>query len=194
MKTSRQTCGFSLLEMMIAITVFTIILMAIYGSINGTWDFWHTGNSVSAIQVAGSEALTRITHDLKQTGLTGVYPFISDGDDTVTFLVPVDADGDGVKFDPMNGTIEWGADEISYAFAQDASGRGQIERRVNGVTERVIARNVTGLAFADAFSDASLLQNQLRVTLTMGTITGGMKKIVLQRTFSSIVTMRNSED
>lgn len=88
----------------------------------------------------------------------------------VVFVLPDDADGDGVPDLAPDGSLAWGA-ERSLVVLPDADGMNRVERRVDGGPTRVIARNVESLVVDDA-SAVGVPLGCLRVRLALSRSVG----------------------
>jgi hypothetical protein len=70
----------------------------------------------------------------------------------IVFVIPDDANGDGVPDIDANGDIVWSTDQISYVLVTRADGNNYVERRRNGVNNQKVVMNVERLVFDDTTS------------------------------------------
>ena len=103
------------------------------------------------------------------------------GNTTLTLYVPADLDEDGDIVD-AGGAIEWSPAPIVYQLNQQ-----QLLRTQGGAT-RVLANDVTGLAFEDQAIDGTLAAEEIRVRLTLQAARRGRTTTVSR---SAVVNLRN---
>lgn len=209
--------GFTLTEMAISAVVLLLLGAGIAQS-SGALRHAMTGGQTADVQMTSAiSALEAIRDDLKSSGFVDVYPHtftkgvggtgfeIHDhapatkhakgndpaaGDDReIVFARPADADGNGVPDVDGFGALVWDGAEYSFVRVDDATGTPVLERRINGVTDRVLARNVERVQFQTQADDPSVPAQTVRVTLHMRQTTpgGNVQKYFAQ----SMVKLRN---
>lgn len=102
-----KNSGFTFIEVMITLLVFSIISLALWAVLSTGKHAWHIGKTQIELQQETRKAMDWITKELRQSGSAHVQ--ISGLGTTITFQVPVDWDNDGDIVD-ADGNIEWGAD------------------------------------------------------------------------------------
>lgn len=146
------TRGFTVMEMIIAISIFTFIAGAMYGVLATGRRSWLTGEALVTTQASARIALDRITRELHHSAATHVTinnTLFGDTVDSVRFDIPIDADSDGF-LDLFAGSslLVYGADD-----AGDFDGDGQlweqgweIEFQRDVLNEQIIRRvlDITG--------------------------------------------------
>jgi len=75
----------------------------------------------------------------------------------IVFVLPADADEDGVPDIDGQGDLLWEPTEYSYVVLTGPDGVNVLERREDGASPRVIARNVERIVFDDPASSGFLL-------------------------------------
>ena len=110
----------------------------------------------------------------------------------VVFLLLADDDGDGVPDVGADSSGIWGADEFSYVLIPDADGTNRIERRINGVLDRIVLRGVDSMLIDDrASSGFTVPFGSLRVTIT-GTRVDTRRRAYTE-TVVGTVALRNTQ-
>ena len=161
--------GFTLVEVMVAGTILSAVGLLVGLWLAGVSSLWWTSTTKSQASTTVQQALSRMTSELTLATRTGspTAPGISipaaPNNTSLTFYLPIDLDGDGTIID-ANGNTEWDtAHPIQYTY--DAPSR-QL-RRVKGGQAVILATNVTGVRFDDVTTDATLLANEVTITLTL---------------------------
>ena len=86
----------------------------------------------------------------------------------IVFVIPADANADGVPDIDASGNIVWSPNQISYVLVTRADGNNYIERRVNGLNGQKVAMYVERLVFDDNTSSgggAAVQVNTIRVQI-----------------------------
>ena len=161
--------GFTLVEVMVAGTILSAIGLLVGLWLSGISNLWWTSTTKSQASTTVQQALTRMTSELKAATRTGspTAPGISipaaPNNTSLTFYLPTDLDGDGTIID-ASGNTEWDtANPIQYTY--DAP--SQQLRRVRAGQTILLATNVTSVRFDDATTNATLLSNEVQITLTL---------------------------
>jgi prepilin-type N-terminal cleavage/methylation domain-containing protein len=96
--------GFSLIEIMVVVAIFTIIIGAAYALLNSGRTGWYSGDTKIELQEDLRELADAITYELSQSAISRIA--IGGGGASITFQVPVDDVGDnppGIKMEDTNG-------------------------------------------------------------------------------------------
>ncbi|TAJ17988.1 MAG: type II secretion system protein [Planctomycetota bacterium] len=212
-----RRAGFTITEMAISAVVLLILGAGIAQS-SGALRQAMTGGQAADVQMTDAiSALDAIRADLMSSGFVDEFPHTfakgvagagfeihnhqpaakhakgndpAAGDDReIVFARPADADGDGVPDIDGVGNLVWDGAQYSFVRVDDATGTPVLERRIDGVTDRVLARNVERVQFETQTDDASVPAQTVRVTLHMRRTTpgGGVQKYFAQ----SMVKLRN---
>lgn len=189
--------GMTLVEAILALAIFSSVLVSL-GLVLRWREASTLEMESAALAVDLHASLAEMTDELAFSGFTrdGVYPHLFEdgvpGSDfeahahpapepprsigtkpsrEVVFVLPDDADEDGVPDLAADGSLAWGA-ERSLVVLPDADGMNRVERRVDGGPTRVIARNVESLVVDDA-SAVGVPLGCLRVRLALSRSVGG---------------------
>lgn len=170
--------GFTLVEMSIALVILLVLAGSLTQTSRALKGITITGSIQEALQEDGVRAMRSIIDDLRRSGDLVDYPYLFldgnanggfdahdhaaatktavDGEPDfgpnreIVFLLPADADADGVPDVDAAGALEWDATEFSYVVVTDAEGVNVLQRRVDGANPRTIARHVERIAFDDS--------------------------------------------
>ena len=144
--------GFSLVELLIYMLMFTVVMGALYSVFTGnTKSYSSQENKMEMVQDLRA-AMHLIVGDTRMAGLdpTGVggIGFVNNADDKY------DTDGNSIHFTmdfDGDGAID-NSEDINY-FLKNSGGVQQIVRRTGDGNEPVVAENITSLSFTYVFED-----------------------------------------
>ncbi len=165
----RTRRGFTLVETMVAGTIMLSMSLLVTVWLTGVSDLWWTAHSQSEARTASHLLVNRLVGELRSgtrraagSPPNAVIP-AAPGNTRITFTLPADLDGNGTIVDAI-GAIEWdNANPVQYVYVP-----AQLQlQRLQGVNVRVLADGVQGVTFEDAAINPALLQNEVRVTLTL---------------------------
>jgi len=166
----------TLVEAILSLAIFSSVLMSL-GLVLRWRQASTLVMEQAALAVDLQEALSATAGELAFSGFTpdGVYPHLFEdgkpGDDfaahaharpepphwigetpsrEVVFVLPDDDDGDGVPDLGADGRLVWGKSERSLVIVPDADGMNRVERRIDGASARVLARNAESLVVDDS--------------------------------------------
>ncbi|MFH1479173.1 MAG: prepilin-type N-terminal cleavage/methylation domain-containing protein [Candidatus Omnitrophota bacterium] len=134
---STKNKGFSLIELVLVIFIFSIITGVLFGFLSHARNSWYIGGSKVDLQNETRRALHEITKDLRQTRastITGV-PEDNLNHNSIIFQIPTNISDAGVT--------TW-SDPIQYILG------GLNNRQIlktDGTTQRVAANDISQLAF-----------------------------------------------
>jgi type II secretory pathway pseudopilin PulG len=212
-----RSAGFSITEMVVSAAILVILGAGIAQSGGALRGAVTGGQTADVLMADAVEAMEAIRLDLKASGFVGAYPhtFLNGNaatafdlhdhtpatkhagdselaagpDREIIFLRPADADADGVPDVDGGGALVWDGQEFSYVRVDDATGTPVLERRIDGVTDRVLARNVERVTFETQADDGTVPAQAVRVTLHMRHQAPGGS---VQRYFAqSMIKLRN---
>ena len=107
------------------------------------------------------------------------------------FLLPSDANGAGPPDLDANGQARWGNAEVSYVLVPDGTSN-RIERRVDGVQDETIARNVSALFIDTPASSGFVVPlGCMRVRITLTSFNDDGQR--LDHAVESVVRLRNGD-
>ncbi len=206
--------GFTLVEILFTLLLFPLLALSIYGAMDMANLVFRTSNLYSQLDQNAMQTLRFISREIGQSSslfapshLT-IAPADANGNNTVTFQIPVDWDNDGdVITTNLNPVVEWGSYDI---IGEDQNGRfggwtrylvvnQQLIRQPLdstltpvGGADQIVANNVQNFTVNRDPSNSRILQ--MSITLR-GTDTIGQKgaaQRVLQSTFTSRTLLRNA--
>lgn len=170
--------SFTLLEIIIATLIFTLLILAVFQAMEIGRNSWFTGEISVELRQEIIKAFTVMERELKETRPALLDLNSATTATSLTFRLPQDNDADGTILD-ASGNIEWSG-QITYAL----NGAGQITRTEAGNTT-ILANNVTGLTFSRPLTPVNIVQVDIATAKT--TFTGRQ----LQDTGQVVVKLRN---
>ncbi len=184
--------GFTLIEVLVASSIFVVVLGMIYSSYRAGLDLWENAESTTDLESQARQAMTFMVSELRNATRTSTQnpspnANITSGPNLkqIDFVLPEDANGDGYITD-SNGAIEWDTNtHIQYKFIP---GQHYLRRQEPG-QQRVLAYNVSDVQFFDITSDATLALNEIKIVLTLSKTTP--RGHTLTFTLTSVVKLRN---
>ena len=144
--------GFTLIEVIVALSIFTLMILAIFGMMDLGRSSWFTGNLAVEIRQEIIKSFMTIEKELRKTASSQISLASGTNSNSITFRVPQDIDMDG---DILNasGNIEWSVGNVTYAL----NANGQITRTASGVVS-VLANNIVSLRFTRPVTPVDILQ------------------------------------
>lgn len=194
--------GFTFVELMITLLVFSIISLTLWSVLSTGKDSWHRGVTQIELQQETRKAMDWITKELRQSGLG--HAQISGAGTVLTFQVPVDWDNDGDIVDDA-GNIEWGADgNKDWAIQYFRNNNRQLLRRTldaypNGNqtgSDKILANNIrsdTPPPNALLFTGTPVAAPTV-IGIELAAQKPALPGQLLQATLESQVTLRNTVD
>lgn len=182
--------GFTLVELIVVIFIFSIIMAAIFAVLSMGRQSWHTGSTQVDLQQETRRGMDRMVKELRQSGQTKLFTII--GGVTAPFpanntpyntIIFQKAQG----WDSVNDVINWG-NQITYSLA------GNQAQRASAGSTTILANKVATLEFKR--SPDNLMtpdideSNIVEITLQArkDALPGGR---TMQSTLNSQVTLRN---
>lgn len=174
--------GFTLIETMIVLLIFSIILGAIFSTMTIGKLSWYSGDAQVEVQQETRKGLSRMSKELRQSRSSVIQGVPPDGEyhNTIIFKIPEDIDGDGDTID-NSGNIEW-SNDITYSLG--GLNNRQLLRTEEGEST-VLANNIALLQFRRGSTTQELLE--INLMAEKRTIQGH----IIQSTLSSQVELRN---
>ncbi len=196
----KNISGLTLMEILVASILATIVIAMIYSIYTSGNDLWNTKQIQAHLQAQGRLAMSQMVGELRQatrastqTPSPNVIIPAAPGNTVIDFYLPADMDGDGTITDAVNGTIEWNTTEIiEYMFNSTGNTlvRSKIDTSGPTVLEtKNLSQDVSTAKFSDITIDGSLRLNEVRIVLTLSKQTPRQRNITMN--FSSIVKLRN---
>ena len=145
--------GFTLIELMMAAAIFTIISSVLFVVLRTARNTWQTGDGQIRGQSSIRQGLGRMVKELRQTTASEVSGVLADGGPytSITFSIPNGVDGAGA--------IVW-VGPIQYSLdTSDANTDGLTNQliRTFGGNVQVLANNINTLTFSRQASTPDLL-------------------------------------
>ena len=131
------------------------------------WDYpyvFDNGNPIAAFETHEHDApMVVSTKEIGQAQPVSVGAGVVISRDIV-FLTPEDGDGDDVPdIDALGGPV-WSSSEVSFVLIPDGDSN-RLERRVDGVLDRTLARNVESVLFDTPDTSVDVPLNCVRVCI-----------------------------
>ncbi len=101
--------GFTLIEVLIAVTIFTVLVSTVYLMMVSTADRYASGSIQAGLNAQARDLLERITLELSDAGISTLNPSIPTGATSLTFQRNVGY---------MGGVIAYGS-AVTYAFVTE---------------------------------------------------------------------------
>ena len=183
--------GLVLVEIMMVAGIMIIVSTLIFQFFAQGVDAWELSSYQGDLHTHAALAMEEMVKELRVATRTAVAtpPKISipaaPGNTQIWFYLPRDLDANGLIIDAA-GNVEWDNNNvIQYQFVPASR---QLQR-VAGANLRVLANDVTAVTFNDQTSDATLLANEVKISLTLQKTTPHRRVITVSST--SVVKLRN---
>ena len=202
--TRTRHAGIGLLELLMSTAILSVFLGSLALSSRSMLRMGLAADLRSTAQELGATTLGAVLEDLRVTGARAPLPYLFTGgaaqapferhahvpadehaapgdpdhgpDREIVFVRPADDDGDGVPDFDAAGELLWSPREISYVLVTAPDGVNQLERRVDGRTQRVLARHVERMLFDDTLSsgfEVPLGSIRVRLWFRLPSVDGG---------------------
>ncbi|MCK9615258.1 MAG: prepilin-type N-terminal cleavage/methylation domain-containing protein [Candidatus Omnitrophica bacterium] len=178
--------GFTILEVLIAAAIFSIVIGMTFLALNTGMSSWFSGDVEVELRREIIKALTTMEKELKYTA--PAQTDLADGATatSLNFHLPnKDANGVVINWGNLVPSISWSADIITY----ERNVNGEIIRRTSSGEYRVLARNITSLQFSRLAPPDPFPDDMLRIDITVQK--ADKKGRVLNDTVQLLVKMRN---
>jgi len=152
LQTDKKMKGFTLMEVIFAVAIFLILVLAIFAVMNVGIGAWFSSDVSVQLRQEIIKAFTKMEKELKETRPAQISLTIGSSSPSLTFKIPQRDAFNHIILD-SSGSIVWSNNSIAYAL----NGANEITRTAQGVTS-VLARNVVNLQFTRPTSPVNLLQ------------------------------------
>ncbi len=174
--------GFTLIEAMVTVLIFSFILGICYVLLIAGSDSWEANSVRVELQQELRKAMDWITQDLRQAGSASIVDVPANGSvyASITFRKAAGVSG---------GNITWDSSTTRYFLG--GSDGNQIQRQVGSQTAAVIAQNIRSLEFSRQVSASNVVNVSLqaeKATLRGKTLAG---KLPIQASLSLKIYLRN---
>jgi prepilin-type N-terminal cleavage/methylation domain-containing protein len=170
--------GFTLLEVLVAVSIFTLLCLAIFAVMDLGRASWFTGSAVTETHQEIIKSFMIMEKEIRETRPAQINLASGTSAPSITLKVPQDIDADGDVLD-ASGMIEWSGNIV---YARNAS--NQITRTASGAAS-VIANNIISLQFTRPVTPLDIVQ--VDVTARKTSFTGRQ----FQETGQIVIKMRN---
>jgi len=174
----RLVRGFTLVEILVASAIFSILLLAVFMVMDAGRTSWLTGDALVELRQEVVKAFTIMEQEMKEIRPGDLGLAIGASSNSLTFRVTQDNDADGTVLDSL-ANIEWSGN-IVYSL----NGASQIIRTAGGASS-ILANNIIVLQFSRPVGSTNLLQ----VDITAQKMTGNRR--LVQDTGQIVIKMRN---
>lgn len=172
--------GFSLIEALITLVIFSLIFIAMFSIMNQGLKTWHIADINIEVQQDARRAVMAMERQLHQTRTSQIaQPANGTYYTTLSFKLPQDTDGDGDLIN-STGNIEW-SNFITYS----RNGSNQLIRTNSDGSISVLAQNITNLQFRRYSGNPKVIE----ITITARKATAADKSS--QVNIISLVKVRN---
>jgi prepilin-type N-terminal cleavage/methylation domain-containing protein len=184
--------GFTFAEVIVAAGIFGVISAIMLSFFIHGSSFWQLITNQSDLRSTARNALNYMEQELRNatrasTGNPSPNLTIPSkpNNNSVDFYLPSDIDGNGSIINSTGGT-EWDtSNRIQYQYVP---GQKQLRRLEQG-NQHIIANDAAVVEFEDNSIDSALLNNELRVILTLQKVTPLNRSVSV--TLTSIIKLRN---
>lgn len=174
--------GFTLVEVLVVLSIFVVVTFVVTQAIDRGTDFWQVATTKSDLYLDAQRVMDYMRAELiNATRSAAASPPNIDipvERSSITFYLPTDLDGNNLIIDDI-GETEWAlGTPIQYQYV---SAQNQLCRLID-TEQTVLANNVTSATFDDVGTDISLYFDEVKISLSLEKTTS------LQRTVSVSVT------
>ena len=169
LKEIRDVNGFTLVESVLAISLFSLVLVSFARAVDRGASEGETFTGLVDLHMDGHAALEELTESLRNSAFSsdGTYPqflttneFIASGwalnlpevskvsphpNRGIIFVLPADADLDGLPDLTVGGDVIWSGQQIAFVVSADGTGKNRIERWVDGAFDSIVGRGIETL-------------------------------------------------
>jgi prepilin-type N-terminal cleavage/methylation domain-containing protein len=170
--------GFTLLEILTAVSIFTLLALAIFAVMDLGRASWFTGSASVEAHQEMIKSFMIMEKEIRETRPAEISLTSGTSAPSITLKIPQDIDADGDVLD-ASGNIEWSGN-ITYAL----NSSNQITRTAPGAVS-VLANNIISLQFTRPVSSIDIVQ--VDVTARKTSVTGRQ----FQETGQIVIKMRN---
>jgi type II secretory pathway pseudopilin PulG len=111
----------------------------------------------------------------------------------IVYVIARDLNNDGLPINRATGAIEWGPEDWNIALLPQPDGTNILVRRKGTATDRILARNVNRITFADYQTDPTLSFSQIRIRIYM-VFNDNYPGHYVETSVATTVNMRNYVD
>ncbi|MFH1201428.1 MAG: prepilin-type N-terminal cleavage/methylation domain-containing protein [Candidatus Omnitrophota bacterium] len=179
--------GLSIVELLVALTLFVIVVGALFLIITPSIDSFQLGDAQLDVEAQLRQALDTMTSELMQTKISKIDdgPVSADNNNynTIRFAIPHDIDGDGDILDSGQ-IVEWSDQGSAPWNIRYILSGGQL-LRISGGSVTVLGNHISSLIFRRP----SINQNIIEISVTAERATAKNRQTSIN--LSSQIRMRN---
>lgn len=195
LRITKNTSGFTLIEVLIASALTIMVVAIIYSIYAAGSDIWEIKRYQTDLKAQGRQAISEVVTELRKTTRTSpkapspnlVIP-ASPNNNNITFYLP-QVTNNSVVTNATDGSITWDMNNtIRYVFDSAAKVVRRLET-IDPAGNRTMAHDVTNIQFIDNSINGSLYLDELKVLLTLAKTTPRQRNI--STTLSTVIKLRN---
>lgn len=203
--------GFSLVEAMVAVAIFTVMIVLVYGILNSGQATWLTTDVQIQLQQNLRQTLEKVSKELRETSSSRIVQGLGgqgvNGSDILRFSMPVICQQGTSVIDSSGNVAYWGAPltwgcttsgcmdandsctVLEYKYVEyQINSSNQLLRRVLDTNAALVQENI----FADNITDFQITQNSNTVTMNVTAYLKTDLNRPMTATNRLDVTLRNS--
>ena len=151
--------GFTLIEMIIVVAIFSIVTAAIFMTMASGRQSWQTNEASVQVQENVRKGLRMLGQEVRESGREQAtsHVLINGTNDVIVFQVPIDANTVTPEFDlDGSGKIVWGAEATAgHAIRYDLQAGQLVRQHVDALaldanpvgSAKIVANNMTAVSF-----------------------------------------------
>jgi len=195
LKKTKYLLGLTLIEILIASALTTIVIIIIYSIYAAGNDIWEIKRYQTDLKAQGRQVISEVVTELRKTTrasfqapspnlIITAYP----NNNNITFYLPQVANN-SVVTNATDGSIVWAMNNtIRYVFDSSTKSVKRLET-IDPAGNRTMAHDVTNIQFIDNSINGSLYLDELKVLVTLAKTTPRQRNI--STTLSSVIKLRN---
>ncbi|PIQ83195.1 MAG: hypothetical protein COV75_08650 [Candidatus Omnitrophica bacterium CG11_big_fil_rev_8_21_14_0_20_63_9] len=190
---TRRRSGFTLVETMVAGTIFLSMSLIATLWLTGVSDVWWTTNTQSHVRQQAHQAVARMADELRLATRTAAasppnlaVPAVPNNT-SMTFYLPADTNDANTTIVDAIGEIEWPNPAVPIQYVYVPASR-QVQR-VQGGQITILATDVQAARFDDVTTDPTLSLDEVRISLTVQRVTPQQRTVTA--TSTEIIRARN---
>ncbi len=182
--------GFSLVEMLVVLAIFSVIAGAVATSLFSAQRTWGTGTGQAVLTAELRRALDTMSRELVESRPAQIQRPAANGqwDTQMMFRVPQDRNGDGSVLDANGEIAEW-SNDISYTPGVRSNSFSRTAVNDPGLQPRTLVTTLANHITAVQFKRDAATADVVEIQMTASTITELGQ--VMSRTMGTRVKLRN---
>lgn len=179
--------GFTLIEILIAVTIFAVLASTIYLMMASTTNAYASGSIQAGLNAQARDLFERITLELSDAGISTLNPSIPTGATTLTFQRNVGYAGGVISYGPAI-TYAFVTEPGEYPNGKDDNGNGRIDegRLIRTENNQSVSLSSDLAAGGIAFTRDG---NAIQITLVLEKVDD--RRQVVRTTSTTTIQVRN---